>query len=467
MKTFVSIATLFLLIVSLHLFFAYQNVQDMEEKVVLEESRSLQAFLKAFRQTYQKLFLQEHVLTLNEKSFPLLPVASTPHISRLFAKLTGKRAEVAVASDRPRNPVNSADLIENQAIDHFRSNPKDSELLVRMENEQRMFYASPIRTKKHCLKCHGEREKAPPWIQAKYAHAYGYKEGDLRGVVSIKIDTQALHSDLFNDFRSNAMFTIISSIIFLGSIYFLIRRSNRHVYKLEQAELGLRRAKGIAEAANHAKSELLANRTTLLAGIAHDLRTPLTQIQLALCMLPNDGGDPELMRSINSDLDEITSLIGDTLDISIELEAEKAVQTDIVLELEDMVQTVQRDGIEIEWTRGEPCCLAVQAKALRRIVTNLLANAVRYGDGKPVSVTYECSKKAIIIRVMDRGPGIPAEHAEAVFRPFFRLEMSRGSKTGGSGLGLAIVQQLADTHGWDVQLLPRPGGGTEAVLSIS
>ena len=467
MKTFVSIATLFLLIVSLHLYFAYQNVQDMEEKVILEESRSLQAFLKAFRQTYQKLFLQEHIVTLNEKSFPLLPVASTPQISEMFAQLTGKRAEITVVSDRPRNPDNKADPIESEAIKYFRSNPKESELLIKRENGQRMFYASPVRIKKHCLKCHGEREKAPPWIQAKYDGAYGYKEGDLRGVVSIKIDTQALHEDLFNDFRSNAVFTIISSIIFLGGIYFLIRRVNRHVVELEQAEQGLLAAKGIAEAANRSKGELLANRTTLLAGIAHDLRTPLTQIQLALSMMPNNGGAPDLMESIRSDLDEITNLIGDTLNISLELEAENAVLTDIAPALDNIVKAAQKNGVAIEWKRGEPCSRVVQILALRRIVTNLLANAVRYGKGKPVSVTYECNNKTIVIRIMDRGPGIPPEHAEAVFRPFFRLEMSRGSKTGGSGLGLAIVRQLVDTHGWDIELRQRSGGGTEAILSIS
>jgi two-component system osmolarity sensor histidine kinase EnvZ len=92
-----------------------------------------------------------------------------------------------------------------------------------------------------------------------------------------------------------------------------------------------------------------------------------------------------------------------------------------------------------------------------RILNNILANALRYGHGKPVSITYDCQKEAAIIQIMDRGPGIPAEHIDAVFRPFFRLEKSRGSETGG---------QLADANGWDVQLMPRAGGGTNAILTI-
>ena len=212
--------------------------------------------------------------------------------------------------------------------------------------------------------------------------------------------------------------------------------------------------------------ELLANRTTLLAGIAHDLRTPLTQIQLALSMLPNEGGDRELMDSIRSDLGVINRLIGETLSISLELAEEKSMPTDIDLELEDIIKKVQTNNVDIEWSRGKPCRQVLQPMALRRILTNLLANALRYGNGKPVTVTYDCQKEAVIIQIMDRGPGIPTEHSEAVFRPFFRLEKSRGSETGGSGLGLAIVRQLADANGWEVQLMPRAGGGTNAVLTI-
>ena len=212
--------------------------------------------------------------------------------------------------------------------------------------------------------------------------------------------------------------------------------------------------------------ELLANRTTLLAGIAHDLRTPLTQIQLALSMLPNEGGDPELLESIRCDLNVINRLIGETLSISLELAEEKAVPTDIDLELDDIIRKVQTNDTVIEWTRGKTCRRMLQPLALRRILSNLLANALRYGDGNPVSVTYDCQKEAAIIQIMDRGPGIPAEHAEAVFHPFFRLEKSRGSETGGSGLGLAIVRQLADANGWKIQLMPRAEGGTIAVLTI-
>ncbi len=213
--------------------------------------------------------------------------------------------------------------------------------------------------------------------------------------------------------------------------------------------------------------ELLSNRTTLLAGIAHDLRTPLTQIQLALSMLPDDGGDSVLMRSIQDDMDVINRLIGETLSISLELEDEQNVPTDMLQELDSLLKNTQTDGVAIDFSMpGEVHCQIVHPLAFRRIVNNLLGNALRYGEGKPVVVTVSGDRQHTQLTIMDRGPGIPPDQTEAVFRPFYRLEKSRSSKTGGSGLGLAIVQQLAVANKWKVELSARDGGGTTAVLSI-
>ena len=217
---------------------------------------------------------------------------------------------------------------------------------------------------------------------------------------------------------------------------------------------------------NKQVKELLANRTTLLAGIAHDLRTPLTQIQLALEMLPDHGGDPELMESIKSDLDRINHLISASLSIGTELAEEEEENIDIADELEIIIHNHQKNNIAINWLREQPCVFKLQALAFRRIINNLLENAIRYGNDKPVGVTYKCGEQSITVVIEDRGAGIPREKVEEVFRPFYRLEQSRGSGTGGSGLGLAIVKQLSDSHGWVVELNARDGGGTTAVLII-
>ncbi|MDD3448376.1 MAG: ATP-binding protein [Gammaproteobacteria bacterium] len=212
--------------------------------------------------------------------------------------------------------------------------------------------------------------------------------------------------------------------------------------------------------------ELVANRTTLLAGISHDLRTPMTQIQLALAMLPGEGGDPELMAGIRRDLDNMNRLIAQFLEISRELEGGGGETVEVGALLADLVTQFGLRGTEVTGPGCSGCRHALHALALRRVVANLLENAVRYGDGAPVEVTCRCDAGAVEIRVLDRGPGIPAEQLEAVFRPFYRLEGSRSSTTGGSGLGLAVVRQLASANGWGLRLEPREGGGMAAVVSV-
>jgi two-component system osmolarity sensor histidine kinase EnvZ len=105
--------------------------------------------------------------------------------------------------------------------------------------------------------------------------------------------------------------------------------------------------------------------------------------------------------------------------------------------------------------------------ALHRIVVNLLDNALRYGAGAPIDVLIEAEAGGAVVSILDRGPGIPAGEREKVFQPFYRLEPSRSVATGGSGLGLAVARQLAEANGWRLELLDRPGGGTEARLRVA
>ncbi|BCB26279.1 ATPase [Sulfurimicrobium lacus] len=211
--------------------------------------------------------------------------------------------------------------------------------------------------------------------------------------------------------------------------------------------------------------ELLANRTTLLAGISHDLRTPLARMRLAVEMLPREA-DPKLVDRLQHDLDEMNRLIGEFIELSRGLEKEAAQEIDLTELLRELVDDARNGGAQIEWPGQEPCVRPVGPMALRRILANLIGNAVRYGAGLPVAIECACGKVNVVIRVLDRGPGIPPDQVESVFRPFFRLESSRSSATGGSGLGLAIARQLADANGWKIELLPREGGGTEARLTI-
>lgn len=113
----------------------------------------------------------------------------------------------------------------------------------------------------------------------------------------------------------------------------------------------------------------------------------------------------------------------------------------------------------------EPCLISVNTVALRRVLANLLENALRYG-GDQREIRYLCNNGGVTIEVSDRGEGIPADKLETVFQPFYRLEASRNAITGGSGLGLAIVQQLCHGNGWRIGLKQRMGGGLVAKVAI-
>jgi two-component system osmolarity sensor histidine kinase EnvZ len=211
-------------------------------------------------------------------------------------------------------------------------------------------------------------------------------------------------------------------------------------------------------------SDLLAARTTLLAGVSHDLRTPLARMRLALEML-KDAPNPALIERLERDIDHMNRLIGNVLELARGLQQEPPVDTD----LSDFLQQIAADFS----TPSSPVTLTcppghwpVAPTALQRAVGNLLQNAQRYAPGTPVALVARFENKHCHIGVLDRGPGIPPAQREAVFQPFHRLDASRSPATGGSGLGLAIVRELARANGWRVSLTDNPGGGLQAWLEL-
>lgn len=204
---------------------------------------------------------------------------------------------------------------------------------------------------------------------------------------------------------------------------------------------------------------LLENRTTLLAGVSHDLRTPLTRARLALELLL-EHPDPQRMERIGQDLAEMNTLISGYLDLARSLKVEEPEVVELAQELGEIAS--HTDGVRVE---AQACTVRIARQALGRILSNLLENAYRYGGGE-IDLRLVREKKRVRIQVLDRGPGIPEDELDKVFRPFYRLEASRAQATGGTGLGLAIVKQLAEANGWKIRMRNRPQGGLEAELDI-
>ena len=205
---------------------------------------------------------------------------------------------------------------------------------------------------------------------------------------------------------------------------------------------------------------LLDNRTTLLAGISHDLRTPMTRLQLNLEMLRDAPSAARIDRAV-SDLADMNKLITGYLELARTTQPETKVRFDLAGLLEEVAADTG-----LAWPGAAPCEVEGGRMAVRQIVSNLIQNAQRYGGGGPVELVLDCTDNLARVSVHDSGAGIPEDQLEKVFRPFYRLESSRAQATGGTGLGLAIVRQLAETNGWKVVLQNRPQGGLEAVLEI-
>jgi len=210
--------------------------------------------------------------------------------------------------------------------------------------------------------------------------------------------------------------------------------------------------------------DLLSARTTLLAGVSHDLRTPLARMRLALEML-REAPDDALINRLERDITQMNQLIGDVLTLARGL-AQEPVQT---LDLADFLQQLAADFDTPAQPVHVNCAVqdaSVAVVALQRALGNLLQNAQRYAPGAEVQLLAHCDEQALHIGVLDRGPGIATDQIETMFEPFTRQESSRSPVTGGAGLGLSIVRELARANHWRVTLSARPGGGLAAWLVL-
>lgn len=191
----------------------------------------------------------------------------------------------------------------------------------------------------------------------------------------------------------------------------------------------------------------VSSRTEMLAGISHDLRTPLTRMKLEIEMGKIDQATRD---ALEAEIDEMRSMIDEYLDFARGDAGEPMEPVDVGQLLRDLIEAYRRQRRPVELAACEPAMMMMRPQAMRRALTNLIDNALRYG--KTASVELEQSIGFIRIKVSDKGPGIPEEEFETVFKPFTRLETSRNVKTGGVGLGLSIARDIALSHGGNISL---------------
>ncbi len=269
---------------------------------------------------------------------------------------------------------------------------------------------------------------------------------------------------------------MVSSLVLLGVAVLFLRNQIRPILRLADAAESFGKGRDVdfrprgareVRQAGHAFIEMkrrvertIEQRTTMLNGVSHDLRTILTRFRLSLALLPQTPEVEDLKR----DVDEMGRMLEGYLAFARGDTGEPAVTTDLRALLEELQSDAERQGhatsLDIV---GDPM-ITVRPDAFRRLLFNLVANAARHGDRIAISANHET--RWLVVHVDDDGPGIAPEHREEVFKPFVRLDEARNQDEGGSGLGLAIARDIARTHGGDIVLGDSPLGGLRATVRL-
>ena len=209
-------------------------------------------------------------------------------------------------------------------------------------------------------------------------------------------------------------------------------------------------------------SRQLAQRTEMLAGVSHDLRTPLTRMKLQIEMLERT---PET-RELQDDIQEMERMIDGYLTFARGEGSESLSKINLTNLIEEIISTERRDGSSINFVNKSKTkkSVTLRPQAIKRAITNLIVNSKKYAE--TVRVELEYNLEHAVITIDDNGPGIAPEHRDDAFKAFFRLDPSRNTDTGGTGLGLTIAKDIIQSHGGDLLLSEASLGGLRATITL-
>lgn len=293
---------------------------------------------------------------------------------------------------------------------------------------------------------------------------------DVMRILTRRNSAYASNSHIF------LLWMIGTSLILLTIAVLFLRNQIRPILKLadaaeafgkgRDAEFRPRGAREVRRAGNafiemkRRVERAIGERTTMLNGVSHDLRTILTRFKLSLALLERSSE----IEALEKDVDEMSRMLEDYLAFARGDAGEAPVETDIRALMEELKTDAERQGHQTELeVVGDPL-VVIRPDAFRRLLTNLVSNAARYGDRIAIRATHDA--RYLIVMIDDDGPGIPLDQREEVFKPFFRLDEARNVDGGGTGLGLAIARDIARAHGGDIVLSDSPLGGLRAAVRL-
>ena len=272
---------------------------------------------------------------------------------------------------------------------------------------------------------------------------------------------------------------VISSILILSIAILFLRQQIKPIEKLAKAAesfgigkkienfkpTGATEVRKAAEAYIKMQERIekfLEQRTLMLAGVSHDLRTPLTRIKLQLEMYSTQEGNIELLKDVN----EMQYMLETYLDFSQTVSSEEDTEVDLIDLMESIIKTSHEETKTIKLVLANLKSIKYVCKriALKRCIINLINNAKAFGD--KILVNLDQSNKEIKITIEDNGPGIPKKDYEKALKPFQRLDSSRNQNIAGSGLGLSISQEIINSIGGTIKLSKSNLGGLKVIVAL-
>ena len=301
--------------------------------------------------------------------------------------------------------------------------------------------------------------------------------------IRIKLDdtTMRVFTPRADAYNSNSliflMWMVLTSVVVLTIAILFLRNQIKPIVRLADAAeafgkgrdapnfrpRGAREVRRAAAAFLEMKIRIeraIEQRTTMLAGVSHDLRTVLTRFKLELALL---GDSPEV-EAIKKDVDEMAGMLEAYLAFARGDTGEQSAPTDIAGLLEELRLDIERHGHRATVAFHGPAEVTVRPAAFKRCLSNLVSNAARFAS--TVAITGHRDHRWLTVTVDDDGPGIPQQSREDVFKPFLRLDDARNQDEGGTGLGLAIARDIARSHGGDITLGSSPMGGLRATVKV-
>ncbi|WP_243137615.1 c-type heme family protein [Desulfofundulus thermobenzoicus] len=534
----IRIIAVLLLVTGLNVGLDYYEQKNQIQQELKEKSRVITGQLLATREFIARN--QDRINSDSRGHFEfkgLNPAAVGRGVAEIFNQSTGYHIKQTRLN--PRNPRNTPDAFEIKGLEVLARDPYLTEFSgFDEQNGQRVFrYMVPMRVEEYCLQCHGEPAGQPDI--SGYPRE-GYRLGDLGGAISLTVPVNNLLAALRHNLLRHLGLFFILLLVILGTVYFLMQRLvagplnqlrlaavrlgegeldlsfprlessaeidelaaqfrqmarqlselysgleqkvQERTAQLQAANALLEQQRRELEKANRELSRASEMKSRFLAGMSHEMRTPLTSIiAFSELLLQETREENRLqrqnLREIKASARRLLALIEDLLDLA-RIEAGRFDLHRELVDLADMFESIDKtlsplieaNGLGWYWeVEPDVPLMEMDGEKIRRAILNLAHNAVKFtppGGRVEMRAGFDPGRKEVFIRVTDNGVGIKPEELNRIFERFYQAGNSRAHKYGGSGLGLSLARELVELHGGHISVISKPGEGSTFTIHL-